>query len=107
MALHELATNSSKHGVLASGRGEIAVRWGLTTEVNGDEAFFISWNETFGEPRTADKRYSDRGAGFGTIVLNRVAPQSLSGIAWFDAVDHGVRWELRAPVDHVVPESSR
>jgi two-component sensor histidine kinase len=61
MAVHELATNATKHGALSTGEGRVSVEW-----VQRDERHIrIRWSETGGP---AAKEPSHRGLGTGTIM---------------------------------------
>jgi PAS domain S-box-containing protein len=99
MAFHELATNSSKYGVLNQERGEISIQW----HVSKTDEFGISWTERREEP-ASDYPTSDTSekVGYGTIVLKMIAPRALFGTAEFAASAEGVQWSLRAPAEHVV-----
>lgn len=97
MAFHELGTNSAKHGVLASASGKIAIQWSIEHGADGEAELVLTWTESckgpFGEIKVPRRQ------GFGTIVLTRVAPMSLSGTAELKHEDDGsLSWSLRAPV---------
>ncbi|TIN59350.1 MAG: histidine kinase, partial [Mesorhizobium sp.] len=40
--------------------------------------------------------------GFGTVVLQRVAPQSLNGLAVLDRSPGHLKWSLTAPLDSII-----
>lgn len=101
MALHELATNSAKYGALAKG-GTIAVAWRVE-ETGGEPALHISWMENTVEPPPIDA--DDDRRGFGSAVLRRVTPQSLSGVASYKRAGGRVEWTLSAPLGAVVENS--
>ncbi|HEV7323334.1 MAG TPA: PAS domain S-box protein [Ensifer sp.] len=95
MAIHELAMNSSKDGVLRAGEGTISISWALTTH-GAKSNFSITWEEELvshgGNPQLPR-------SGFGSVVLKRIVPQALSakveparGKAFF-------RWRLVGPAD--------
>lgn len=91
LALHELATNASKHGALTVPTGKVAVGWAINGE--GQEARLrLTWRESGGPLVKAPTR-----TGFGTIVLNRVAPQALSGTGTLDYAPTGLVWTLEVP----------
>lgn len=99
MALHELGTNSSKYGALSGARGKVDLVWrvSLTTEDRRD--FELVWEEQSECPSPIDSENS-RG-GFGSVVLQRVTPTSLSGSASMERSPGFVRWMLRAPIENV------
>lgn len=103
MAFHELGTNSAKHGVLADARGTVAISWSIDRGVPDGPRFVLSWVE---ERVTADvDPAADDGSGrkgFGSVVLLRVAPQSLSGEAIVEKSGRHYAWRLSAPLDVVI-----
>jgi PAS domain S-box-containing protein len=99
MAFHELGTNSSKYGALSADVGRIAINWQLATSADGRREFQVVWDETsFGAPEAAMEPTEPR-TGFGSVVLQRVTPQSLSGTAVLERSPGRVRWALAAPVE--------
>ena len=100
MAFHELGTNSSKYGALSSEVGRIAIGWQVTTNLSGRREFLLNWEET-AIPRKADRRDASR-SGFGTVVLRRVAPQAVDGVAILERSPGHVRWSLTAPYESVI-----
>lgn len=97
MAFHELATNSAKYGVLARG-GTIDVVWQIE-EGPGGPVFELSWTEDTAEPVLIMD--TEERKGFGSVVLKRATPQSLSGTATYQQRDGCVSWVLRAPLSQV------
>ena len=95
IALHELATNSAKYGVLTGEKGKISVRWGITG-VGGSRLFHLTWAETDG-PQVQDISHG----GFGTVVLKRVAPAAINGQGKLDYGPNGIAWSLEAPLASV------
>jgi PAS domain S-box-containing protein len=68
--LHELTTNSVKHGALASADGRLAVDWSLQREFVA-----ITWAET--GPSLSDGE--PQRAGFGTRMLDQLVKHQLGG----------------------------
>ena len=101
MAFHELGTNSAKYGALSGESGQVSVSWTVEREENGQEIFVISWNETVPGLQAEPSQVPQR-RGFGSVVLLRVAPQSLGGSATMERVDGRVSWRLRAPLEGVL-----
>jgi PAS domain S-box-containing protein len=98
MAFHELGTNSSKYGALATEIGRITINWQITTTKEGRREFQVVWDET--SPALADDtEAAEPRKGFGSVVLQRVTPQSLSGTAVVERSPGHVRWSLAAPVE--------
>jgi two-component sensor histidine kinase len=66
LALHELATNSTKYGALSSPKGKLAVSWTIVPNENGSLLKF-RWEETGGPRVSPPIRH-----GFGTQLLKGV-----------------------------------
>jgi len=92
LLLYELAANASKYGALSTPLGGVTVRWSVD---GGDKEarFHFRWEETGGAP-PADPQYS----GFGHIVLDRVAPDAIRGVAKRFYGANGFVYELEAPL---------
>ena len=102
MAFHELGTNSSKYGALASGGGHIEITWKVETGPQAQRLFHLLWHET-STVRTDDAVPPDTARkGFGTVVLQRVTPQSLSGSSSLERSSGEVKWSLTAPLEAIV-----
>src|SRR5690606_14515842 len=86
MAFHELGTNSAKHGALSRGLGEIAVSWEVVANEVSQRELSIVWDET-SPPGVVSDRH-----GFGSIVLQRVAPAAVGGSAVLEKSAGHVRW---------------
>ncbi|MDG4897753.1 PAS domain S-box protein [Mesorhizobium sp. WSM4976] len=95
IAFHELCTNSAKYGVLSGHRGSIALTWDVTNQ-DGAHTFHLEWTEKDG-PEVKTIAHD----GFGTVVLNRVAPEALNGIGGVTYDPDRVVWSLRAPMAFV------
>jgi PAS domain S-box-containing protein len=96
IAFHELATNSAKYGALSESGGRVGVEWKVTPEPDGSQRFGLAWRES-GAPAITDRT---RG-GFGTVVLERIAPQAVSGTGCIEYQLDGIVWTLDAPLDQV------
>lgn len=91
MAFHELCTNSAKYGVLAGHAGSLQVTWDVQME--GDQPLFtLAWLENDGPTVKAIGK-----AGFGSVVLKRVAPQGLRGVGELHYDNGEILWQLSAP----------
>ena len=101
MAFHELGTNSSKYGALAGGVGRLEITWQIATGASGKREIHLVWDETM--PVRAEERPGDSTRkGFGTIVLQRVTPQSLNGSAIVERSPGHVSWSLTAPLESII-----
>ncbi|WP_457584522.1 PAS domain S-box protein [Ensifer canadensis] len=100
MAFHELAMNSSQHGVLSRGEGTIDISWAIAAESG---KFAITWAETFGPkpPRFIGSR-----TGFGTIILKRIAPQALNSVAQMVHDGGTFVWSLQGPLEGYVAQAT-
>ena len=63
LALHELATNSTKYGALSNDHGKVMASWTVTTE-NQNNRLNFKWQETEGPPVMEPTRQ-----GFGTSLI--------------------------------------
>jgi PAS domain S-box-containing protein len=84
LALHELATNASKHGALSGPHGEVLIRWQVD---EADEKIRIHWREKGGPPVTPPQR-----RGFGRVVIEQVVTRALNGSGMLDFSPAGVNW---------------
>lgn len=87
-ALHELATNASKHGALSSEAGSVKVAWHRSS----DGRLHVYWSErgVTGAEKPARK-------GFGHMVVTTLVPRALQGTAHLDFRDDGIEWHLDIP----------
>jgi len=92
MAFHELGTNSAKYGALSDGAGHISISWELDDHASG---FTLVWDETSPGVEAADEEPKK---GFGSIVLQRVTPDSLNGTAVLERDAGRVLWKLTASI---------
>lgn len=99
MAFHELGTNSSKYGALATDAGRITINWQIVAAAEGRREFQVVWEETFPAAPGEGTEASEPRKGFGSVVLQRVTPQSLSGTAVVERSPGQVRWSLAAPAE--------
>jgi PAS domain S-box-containing protein len=95
MALHELSVNAGKYGALSNDTGEVRIGW-TVAEVNGGQRFTFSWAES-GGPEVAPPEYS----GLGSLILTRLAEQSLGAEVELSFARGGVAWRLSAPLANV------
>ena len=94
MAVHELATNASKHGSLSEPAGRVGVTWSITRTQQG-LTLVLDWKESQGP---APKR--TRRPGFGSRLINMVIERQLNGQSQqsFDAM--GLNARLTVPLTH-------
>lgn len=106
MAFHELGTNSSKYGALGSEGGRVEITWTIGSGAHapgsaGEWEFQLTWEENC-EPHPGDRRDQTTRKGFGTVVLQRVAPQSLGGSAILERSPGHLKWQLSAPLASII-----
>ena len=93
MALHELASNATRFGALATPGGSIEIVW--TTELRNEKsdetpgALTLQWRET--GPDSA-ARTAQPGLGF--RIIERMAARALKGTAVYTATQDGLTWTL-------------
>jgi len=87
LAMHELATNAGKYGALSTERGRVDIGW-----ATGGDTFSMSWTERDGPPVSAPKQ-----RGFGTMVIEGMAKQSVDGAVELEYAPLGLTWRLTCP----------
>jgi two-component sensor histidine kinase len=95
LLIHELVTNSVKHGALSSPSGEVTISWRCRGDATPGD-FALLWVERGGPRYERPTR-----AGFGTQILTRVAPSDLNGRAVIDHAAEGMTYRLDAPLDEL------
>ncbi|MEQ9640659.1 MAG: sensor histidine kinase [Alphaproteobacteria bacterium] len=90
LALHELATNSLKYGVLSGAAGTVDIEWGRSGA--GGDTFRFTWRERGGPPVTAPSS-----SGFGSVMLRQVVGPQLNGESDVSYATEGVSWHLECP----------
>jgi two-component sensor histidine kinase len=92
MVVHELWTNSAKHGALSVDAGRVS----LTLEDQG-ATFRLDWRESGGPLTAAPSR-----KGFGRQLIETLAPRALGGVAELEFASEGLRYLLQAPSHRVI-----
>ena len=86
MAIHELATNSLKHGALSVPGGHVDIGW----EHGDDGGFALWWRESNGPPVKAPER-----KGFGTTLIREVPMRAFGLETDIHYHSEGVCWEAK------------
>ncbi len=94
MAVHELATNASKHGSLTDPAGRVDLTWSITRTQQG-LTLVLEWNESRGP---APKR--NRRPGFGSRLINMVIERQLNGQVQQSFGTGGLQARLTVPLTH-------
>jgi PAS domain S-box-containing protein len=84
LALHELATNASKHGALSGPHGKVSIQWLLNETA---DRICMHWRETDG-PLVAPPQHR----GFGHVVIEQIVPRALNGTGTLNFAPAGVNW---------------
>jgi two-component sensor histidine kinase len=92
LAIHELVTNSAKHGALSRDEGSVSVTVGVEDSADGPIVRF-EWLEQGGPPVQPPTR-----RGFGVQLLERIAPGDLSGQSELVYHPDGFSYRLTAPL---------
>ena len=91
MVFHELASNAVKYGSLSVPAGRVHIDWRV--EASDPPTLVLRWSETGGPPaREPGSR------GFGTVIIEKLIPQSLQAEAKIAWEESGLTWTLRAPI---------
>jgi two-component sensor histidine kinase len=94
MAVHELATNASKHGSLSAPAGHIDVSWSVTRTQQG-LTLVLEWKESRGPVPKRSRR-----AGFGSRLINMVIERQLNGRVQQSFGSDGLDAKLTVPLTH-------
>jgi PAS domain S-box-containing protein len=94
VAIHELATNASKHGSLSHRSGRVEVTWFVRCTDKGP-ALILGWKELEGPPPKRQRR-----AGFGSRLINMVIERQLNGDVRIVFGTAGMDAELTVPLTH-------
>jgi len=92
MVVHELTTNSIKHGALSAAGGKITISI-QTTEEHG---LHLAWRERGGPPVTPPER-----VGFGTTIVQQSVPHELGGRTEMRFPPEGVEIDIAVPPRYV------
>jgi two-component sensor histidine kinase len=87
MMLHELGTNSAKHGALSKPDGSVAIAWTVT-----DDVLRLDWREQGGPPVKVPL-----GRGFGTTLIEQTV-KGEGGSAHRSVEAAGIRWQIDLPL---------
>ncbi len=98
MAIHELVTNASKYGALATESGRIALTW-QRVRGEADDRFVMTWTETGGPPVAAPERL-----GFGSTVTNDMVEMSLDAEVASAFGPSGFSWKLDCPFKNIAEQ---
>jgi PAS domain S-box-containing protein len=94
MAVHELATNASKHGSLSAPTGRVELTWSVMRTQQG-LTLVLYWKERRGP---APKR--TRRPGFGSRLINMVIERQLNGQVQQSFARDGLEATLTVPLTH-------
>jgi PAS domain S-box-containing protein len=99
LALHELATNASKHGALKKGQGRLHVGWTVTGMDKGAR-LGVEWLE-----ETITSRDGRNPSGFGSLMLEQLVASSVGGSSYYELGSESLTWRLDAPLSAVITPS--
>jgi PAS domain S-box-containing protein len=101
LALHELATNATKHGALKTTDGRLEVSWQvLDNEV--PPALSLEWRED-----TVATPDGPKPSGFGRLMLEQLVGASVGGSTNYELGQRRVVWTLSAPLDAIIVANGR
>jgi two-component system CheB/CheR fusion protein len=92
LAIHELATNSAKYGVLGSFPGKLAVRWSKVRQL-GQNWLRIEWRET----ALSRTQSSMSETGFGRELIERGLPQQFHARTRYVVGEDSIRCVIDLP----------
>ena len=101
LAIHELATNAVKHGALRGEQGKVTINWRVDGDGDGS-ALCFDWTESVPDGGVAQGSRE----GFGMELLSRILPYDLDAKTKVDFRQHGIRFELEVPREHLFDRGS-
>jgi two-component sensor histidine kinase len=96
LALHELATNATKHGALKTAKGKLAVQCKVEPE-DGKPVLILEWLE-----HSATAAGKPPVSGFGRLMLEKLVGAIVEGRTEYQVGGGRVSWKLAAPLDAVL-----
>jgi PAS domain S-box-containing protein len=90
IAIHELATNSIKHGALGS-NGHVTIIWAMENIGEEKQNLVFIWDEIHSRSETEPGHL-----GVALNVLTQIVPTQLNGIASLELEAGALRWTLQA-----------
>lgn len=99
MAIHELATNSTKYGALSVAGGQVTIRWTLEP-MDRDDCLRLFWQESGGPPVMPPQR-----RGFGSRLLEHVLATDFGGKVNVCYAPEGLHFELATRLSNLGPDS--
>lgn len=100
LAIHELMTNSLKHGVLGQPAARLHIRWWLTPAAEADHRLLhIDWRETGVAMATTGR------IGQGRELIEHALPYQLNADTRFTLTDEGVHCTIMLPVPDVADQA--
>jgi two-component sensor histidine kinase len=97
LALHELGANALQHGSLSTPHGRISFHWRIEEDLPAHPWLRLSWRE-FGGPAPKTPQHKK----FGSLVLERLAPEGLGGSAKLSFREPGLTWSCEVPSDRII-----
>jgi PAS domain S-box-containing protein len=94
MAVHELATNASKHGSLSEPAGHVDLTWSVTRTQQG-LTLVLDWKESRGPTPKRNRR-----PGFGSRLIGMVIERQLNGQVEQSFGPDGLQAKLTVPLTH-------
>jgi two-component sensor histidine kinase len=97
MVVHELTTNSVKHGALGEPGGRLEVNWSFAPEGEGNDIVF-HWVES-----GRRKKAKMIGHGFGSMIIGIDGAPLIGHSSKLEILDHGLRYSLRLSRHEIEP----
>ena len=92
MVVHELATNTAKHGALSSPDGRVSVSWDRTG-TDTEAILTITWREIGGPPIAAPAQF-----GYGSSIIRDLIPHELGGTVDLAYLSEGACCKIEIPL---------
>jgi two-component sensor histidine kinase len=110
LAIHELADNARKHGVLSGPDGAVSIAWHFvggspTLEAPAGQALSLRWTEQGGDAEQSQPNQKSK-IGFGRSFLETAVGRTLDGRAKLEILPDGLVYEIVIPPYHMVSDDT-
>ncbi len=96
LAIHELATNSARHGALSQTGGHLEVRWRATQDGQGADFLALEWRES--ELRADPDRDTVLVSSYARELVEEALPFQLGAITQFELTGNGIACSISVPL---------
>lgn len=93
LALHELASNSRKNGVLKNGQGKLTINCHRDKNEKDNPMIRITWQECYTDITQGEEQEKS----FANIILTKIVPTAVNGYVCYNFSKNSLTYELSMP----------